>query len=254
MKLDIVIAVKNQTAKLLDHLKKEGIPYFDSLGIAYDILIVSDHSDESSQKALEEGMKSLPLQVKLLPYEDIAGKGHGVQKGILAATGDYVLFMDADFATDLHTLDLILPEMSHYDCFIASRHSKGSQILTKQSFVRRITSWGARFIVRHKFHLHGIHDTQCGFKLFRRDVAQEMAKRQIITGFAFDVEYLYFLQLNGFTIKEIPAKWTDDPSSTVSSPLKTSFRFYKDLVKIKKNKKNYLLNDKEKENLSQKKK
>ena len=194
----------------------------------------------------------MPLQVKLLPYEDIPGKGHGVEKGILAATGDYVLFMDADFATDIHILDSILPQITHYDCFIASRHSKGSKILTKQSFVRRLTSWGARFIVRHKFHLQGIHDTQCGFKLFRLNVAKEMAKRQIINGFAFDVEYLYFLQLNGFSIKEIPATWTDDPSSTVSSPLKTSLRFYKDLVKIKKNKKNYLLSSEEKEKLSQK--
>lgn len=253
MKLDIVIAVKNQTAKLLDHLENIGIPYFDSLGVAYDILIVSDHSDEPSQKALEEGMKKMPLQVKLLPYEDIPGKGHGVEKGILAATGDYVLFMDADFATDVHILDSILPQITHYDCFIASRHSKGSKILTKQSFVRRLTSWGARFIVRHKFHLQGIHDTQCGFKLFRLNVAKEMAKRQIINGFAFDVEYLYFLQLNGFSIKEIPATWTDDPSSTVSSPLKTSLRFYKDLVKIKKNKKNYFLSSEEKEELSQKK-
>ena len=185
MKLDIVIAVKNQTAKLLDHLENIGIPYFDSLGVAYDILIVSDHSDEPSQKALEEGMKKMPLQVKLLPYEDIPGKGHGVEKGILAATGDYVLFMDADFATDIHILDSILPQITHYDCFIASRHSKGSKILTKQSFVRRLTSWGARFIVRHKFHLQGIHDTQCGFKLFRLNVAKEMVLPLMLNIFIF---------------------------------------------------------------------
>lgn len=246
MKIDVVIAVKNQTAKLLEHLIKEGLPYFDSLGIAYDVILCSDHSDEPSQKALEEGMHKMPLQVKLLPYEDIAGKGHGVGKGILAAQGDYVLFMDADFATDLHTLDKILPEINKYDCFIASRHSKGSEITTKQTFIRRITSWGARTIVKNKFHLKGIHDTQCGFKLFKRDIAHEMVKHQIIPGFAFDVEYLYFLQLNGYAIKEIPARWRDDPSSTVGNPLKTSIKFYQDLCKIKKNKKNYLLDEKTK--------
>lgn len=252
MKLNIVIAVKNQTAKLLEHLENIGLPYFDSLGIAYDILIVSDHSDEASQNALVEGMKKMPLQVKLLPYEDIPGKGHGVQKGILAADGDYVLFMDADFATDIKTLDKILPIINKYDAFIASRHSKESNIVTKQSFVRRITSWGARFIVKHKFHLKGIHDTQCGYKLFRADVAHEMAKKQIITGFAFDVEYLYFLMLNGFSVKEVPVTWTDDPSSTVGSPLKTSIKFYKDLKKIKKNRKSYLLDEKTKESLLKK--
>lgn len=253
MKLDVVIPVKNQTAKLLKHLKEIGVPYFDSLGIAYDILIVSDHSDEPSQKALEEGIKKMPLQVKLVPYEDIAGKGHGVKKGFLAANGDYVLFMDADFATDLHTFDAILPMLGKYDCFIASRHSKNSNVLTEQTFVRRITSWGSRFIIRHKFHLSKeIHDTQCGFKVFRREVAQEMAKRQIIDGFAFDVEYLYFCSLNGFTIKEVPATWKDDPDSTVSSVFNTSLKFYKDLKRIKKNKKNYILDKETKEKISKK--
>lgn len=250
MKLDVIFPVKNQTTKLLKNIEEKGIPYFDSLGIAYDFLIVSDHSDEASQKALEEGIKKLPLQVKLVPYEDIPGKGHNVKKGILAAKGDYVLFMDADFATDLHTFDSILPIINKYDCFIASRHSEGSKILTQQTFVRKITSWVSRFIIRHKFHLSkDIHDTQCGYKVFRRDIAQEIAKRQIIDGFAFDVEYLYFYTLNGFSIKEIPATWEDDPDSTISSVIKTSVKFYKDLMKIKRNKKNYILDKETKEKL-----
>ncbi len=250
MKLDIIFPVRNQTAKLLKNIEEKGIPYFDSLGITYDILIVYDNSNEASRKAMEEGIKRFPLQVKLVPFEDIPGKGHNVKKGFLAATGDYVMFMDADFATDLHTLDAILPIITKYDCFIASRHSKESKILTKQSFMRRLTSWGSRFLIRHKFHLgKDIHDTQCGFKVFRRDIAQEVARRQIIDGFAFDVEYLYFYRLNGFSIKEVPTIWEDDPNSTITSVFKTSMKFYKDLRRIKKNKKNYILDQETKNKL-----
>ncbi len=249
MKIDFIFPVKNQTAKLLKNLKEKGIPYFDSLDVTYDVIIVSDASNEAEQNAMVEGMKNMPLQVKLLPYENIPGKGHNVKKGFLAADGDYVCFMDADFATDIHILDEILPIITKYDAIIATRHAKDSNITTKQTFVRRLTSWGSRFIIRHKFHLKGITDTQCGFKVFNRKIAQEVAKRQITDAFAFDVEYIYFYQLNGYSIKEIPTTWTDDPASTISSVVKTSMKFYKDLKKIKKNKKNYVLSKEEKEKL-----
>ncbi len=249
MKIDFIFPVKNQTAKLLKNLSEKGIPYFDSLGITYDIIIVSDASNEAEQNAMLQGMKNMPLQVKLLPYENIPGKGHNVKKGILSADGDYVCFMDADFATDIHILDEILPIINKYDGIIASRHAKQSNITTKQTIIRRLTSWGSRFIIRHKFHLKGITDTQCGFKVFNRKIAQEVAKRQIIDQFAFDVEYIYFYRLNGYSIKEIPTTWTDDPASTISSVFKTSWNFYKDLLKIKKNKKNYILSASEKATL-----
>ncbi|MGN1261893.1 MAG: hypothetical protein ACI4UT_02365, partial [Candidatus Enteromonas sp.] len=61
----------------------------------------------------------------------------------------------------------------------------------------------------------------------------------------FDVEYLYFLRLNGFSIAEIPCVWTDDPDSTIKNKKKVYTAFYKDLRRIKKNKKNYLLNTEE---------
>ena len=75
-----------------------------------------------------------------------------------------------------------------------------------------------------------------------------MVKRQIISGFAFDVEYCYFLQLNGFKIKDIPCIWRNDPDSSVKV-VKNSMKFMKDLRLIKKNKKNYILTPEEKEKL-----
>ena len=93
MKLDVLIPVRNQTTKLLANLRNKVLPYFDSKDITYDILICSDHSNPQEQAALVEGLKAFPPQVKLLPYEDKAGKGYAVRKLILAADGDYVLFM-----------------------------------------------------------------------------------------------------------------------------------------------------------------
>ena len=74
MKLDVVIAVKNQSEKLLKNLKNIGVPYFDSLGIDYDFLIVCNASTPEEQKCLWEGAKELPPQVHLLPYTQFQEK------------------------------------------------------------------------------------------------------------------------------------------------------------------------------------
>jgi dolichyl-phosphate beta-glucosyltransferase len=249
MKISVVLPVKNQTAKLVGNLKSKVLPYYDSLGIDYEILIVSDGSDEPNQNAMILAMQTMPKQVKLVSYENHKGKGHNVQRGFLAASGDYVMFMDADMATDLHTLEKILPEIDLYDGFIASRHCPGAHILSKQTLTRRLISWTSRKMIKDRFHFANIHDTQCGYKLFRGDVAKILAKKQHDDGFAFDVEYLYLMQLNGLSVKEVPCNWTDDPDSSIGHPLKTSLAFYKEMGQIKKAKESYRLSPEEIEHL-----
>jgi len=248
MLLSVVFPSKNQTAKLLENINEKGLPFFRNLNIPFEFLIVTDGSDEKNQRAMLEASGSFPEEVRLLPYEMHLGKGHNVQKGILAAKGDYVLFMDADFATGLDVLKTMLKDLDAADAWIASRDLSDSVLPVKQGLLRRLMGKVSHSLVRRRFQI-GVLDTQCGFKMFRTDLAKEIAKRQIIDGFAFDVEYLYFLSLNGYAIKEYPCVWTDDPDSTVSHPLKSSISFLKELRAIKKNKKAYLLTREEKARL-----
>lgn len=248
MKLSVVIPCKNQSAVLFSNIEKLGIPYFDALKIDYEFLLVIDGSDEENIKIANEKMADMPKQIKLVDYEPKLGKGHNVQHGFNEASGDYVLFMDADFATDLHVLDQILPEISNYDGFIASRRCKGAKIMNKQTILRRIVSWMSRLLIKLSFGL-GFKETQCGYKLFRKDLAKMLAKKQIIDGFAFDVEYLYFCKLNGFKIKEVPCIWNDGEKSTIKHAGSTSMNFMKDMKRIKKNKKNYILTNDERKSL-----
>ena len=250
MKLSIILPVRNQTDKLLRNLKEKIIPYFDNQHILYDILVESDGSSKEEEEKLERGLLTMPMQVKHIPYENKFGKGYAIKKGILFSNSDYVLFMDVDLSTDLSAFETIKKDLGKYDCFIGSREAKGAKIVEKQTLLRRLTHWGCITLIRFKFHLKGITDTQCGYKMFRTNVAKIMAKHQIIDAFAFDVEYLYFLSLNHFTIKEVPVIWKDDPDSSISPKLMNiSWNFYKALHKIKKNKKNYLLSEEEKMSL-----
>lgn len=249
MKLSIVFPCKDQTAKLVHNLTSVVLKFFDFSSIDYEILIVSDGSDEANQNALVKAVKDLPSKVKLISYQDKKGKGHNVKRGIEEASGDFVLFMDTDLATDLKTIYKMLPLTKDCPVIIASRHLPDSVIEGKQGFLRTMMGKVSRFIIRHKFHLEDLTDTQCGFKLIRTDVAKLLASRQIVDGFAFDVEYLYMARLNNIPIKEVSTVWTDDPDSSISHPLKTSLRFMKELNKIKRHKKAYYLTESEKKAL-----
>jgi len=238
MKISVLFPTKNQSAKLLANLKEVVIPYFDATGLTYEVLIDASGSNEANLALLQKGIKGFPLQVSQIEPTSHLGKGYAVGRLLKAAKGDYSLFMDADLSTDLKAFDEIIPLLGSYDAFFGSRHSKDSIITKKQTALRRLTSVGSRFIIRAMFHLGAIKDTQCGFKAFRNEVGKNIAAHQIIDGFAFDVEYAYILKLNGCSIKEIPVTWENDPDSSVSA-IKTSINFMKDLLKIKKNKKNY---------------
>lgn len=244
MKLSVIFPVKNQSEKLFKNIKEKALPYYNALGIDFEFVIVTDASNEENQNLALKEMEIMPSNVRLAPYDNHPGKGHNVNKGILESNGDYCLFMDADLATDLKTTEKMLEVIDKYDCQIASRHMKGATIVVKQTAKRRFISWGSRVLTRMMFHL-GVHDTQCGFKLFRTDIAKEMARRQSIDGFAFDIEYLYFMKLNGFSINEIPCVWTDDEDSTIKKAARTSWNFFKEMARIKKNKKNLRLSKEE---------
>ncbi len=243
MKITIIIPTYNQSEKLLKNLKEKILPYFDKSGITYSVLIEADHSSQEELKILAEGLKELPAQVSLDRYEDKKGKGWAVRKGILNSSGDYALFFDADLSTDLSVFDLMKKDLGKYDAYIASRDCKGATYTKKQPFKRRLTHFGARAIIRMKFGMKEVSDTQCGFKMFALPLAREMAEKQLTLGSAFDVEYLYFLHLNKKRIKEYPARWEDDPESTLQGVVGSSKRFYLDLKAIKRNKAHYLLKE-----------
>lgn len=232
MKLSIIIPCYNEAKDILNKselvLKKMA-----SLSIDSELILVNDGSKDKTADVMR-----FIKGANIVSYKPNRGKGGAVKAGIEAASGDYVLFMDADLSTDLSAIDTLIPLLNEYDLIIGSRHHKESKMPIKQPLLRRFIGWCCRHIVNMKFHFH-YSDTQCGFKAIRIDAARYMASKQIISGFAFDVEYLYIAKLMNYTIKEIPIIWKDDRGSTVS-PIKSSIRFFKDIGKIKKNKKNYL--------------
>lgn len=242
MKISLLFPEKNQGEKLVRHLQEDVIPYFDAQPVDYEILLCPNGCSEEEMALLSSC--PLPAQVRALPNA-APGKGSGVKAGIKEARGDYVLFMDADLATGLDVFEKeVLPRLGKADAIIASRDLKASVYGRKQPWFRRFTHFASRLVIATMFRLK-VKDTQCGYKAFKTSVAKALVEKQLIDGFAFDVEYLYFLRRNGFSIAEVPCVWTDDPDSTIKRKGSVYRAFYRDLRRIKKAKAHYELTPEE---------
>ena len=235
MKLSIIIPCYNESKDIANNVETVK-QYLLDKNIEYELILVNDGSKDNTKEVIE----SIP-DVLALSYEPNRGKGGAVKEGIENATGDYVLFMDADLSTDISAIEQVIEQAPTCDLLIGSRHAQGSVIKKKQPALRVFIGWCCRLLVNMKFHTK-LKDTQCGFKAMRIDIAKKIAAKQLVNYFAFDVEYIYIAKLNNLSIKELGITWSDDRESTVS-PFKSSVKFFKDLHFIKKNKKNYFFDE-----------
>lgn len=231
MMLSVIIPCYNEGEKLINNVKivKQ---YLDSLHIPYEIICINDGSKDNTREFMK---KNSIENVKFYGYRNNKGKGYAIKTGINIAKGDKILFMDADLSTDLGSIKKALTEDA--DIIIGSRTMLNSNVKGK-SFVRKMSSKISNILIRFLTGLN-ISDTQCGFKMMKKQLAKEIIAKQKINGWAFDVEYLYIAKLNHYSIKEIPVYWKNDSDSRVSL-LRDSISFIQEILKIVLNKKNYV--------------
>jgi len=239
--LSVVIPSFNEMANLrkgvLDKIEK----FLKTKKYEYEVIIVDDGSTDGSIEFAQNFVKEND-NFKLLKNTHL-GKAGAVTAGMLAATGEYVLFTDMDQATPIEEVNKLLPYFEEgYDVVIGSRKTtrKGSPLS------RQVISRAAIILRKLIVGLGEISDTQCGFKAFKRDAAQKLFVRihelhhgfKKISGSAvtsgFDVEILYLAQKMGYKIKEVPIEWLYVETRRVN-PVKDSAEGLIDLFKIKAN-------------------
>ncbi len=197
-----------------------------------EVLVVDDGSRDQTCQVVEMYSARFP-ELRLLALPENRGKGHAVKKGIEASTGKVVLFMDADLSTPIEELDAMLHLLEEHDVVIGSRYLEGSRVEKRQP---RHRIWLSRLgnTVITLFLLDGVRDTQCGFKLFRGDVARTMVRFQRIHRFGFDMELLVILRSLGYRLVEAPVSWVNSTDSRLR-PIKDALITFKDLIRIKLN-------------------
>lgn len=223
---------------VLDHVSL----FLEKKGVPYEVIIVDDGSKDGSYDYVEKFVKENP-HFRLIKNPHF-GKAGAVTTGMLEAVGKYRLFTDMDQATPIEELDKLLPflESGEYDVAIGSRKGQRKGAPMIRLFVSRSSMILRTFLIG----LKRISDTQCGFKLFTRDAAEDLfgKYKTIKNGFhkikgaavtyGSDIELLYIAEKKGYRIKEVPVNWLFVESRRVS-PVKDSVTGVMDLIHIKQN-------------------
>ncbi|MDQ2933224.1 MAG: glycosyltransferase family 2 protein, partial [bacterium] len=180
----------------------------------FEILVIDNGSQDASKQVITELCQKLP-GLRLISHKSY-GKGWAVKQGMLEAKGDFRLFTDADNSTDIAQLDKLLPyALEGYDVVISSRRIEGSEITRKQPWHRQLLGDIFAALVQTIVPL-GIKDTQNGFKLFGRKVAEDIFPRQSMYFWAFDIEILAMAKNRGYKIKEVPITWINADDSKMN--------------------------------------
>jgi dolichyl-phosphate beta-glucosyltransferase len=196
-----------------------------------EVLVVENGSMDSTFHIAQEFAEQHP-QLRVLQNAQ-SGKGRAVQQGMLAARGEYRFMCDVDLSMPVGEINrFVPPALEGYEIAIASREAPGAIRFDEpyyRHFVGRIYNGLIRTLA-----LPGLQDTQCGFKCFKAEVAEDLFPRQTRTGWSFDVEILFIARLLGYKVIEIPIHWYYNPHSKISV-VRDSFKMGVDLLTIRLN-------------------
>lgn len=202
--LSVIIPAYNEEGRL-GHTLERVVAFLAAKGNPFEVIVVDDGSTDRTSEVAEASLKGVPHRV--VRNEPNRGKGYSVRRGMLLGQGRYMLFMDADLATPIEEIVPLQAALdAGYDIAIASRGLPQSRIEVHESWIRETLGKTFNLFVR-TFIMGGIRDTQCGFKLFKREVVKPIFERQTVDRWGFDVELLLVARKLGYSIAEIPVRW-----------------------------------------------
>jgi dolichyl-phosphate beta-glucosyltransferase len=225
MFLSVILPVYNEAKAIKNNLERI-INYLQTKDFSWEIICVDDGSKDESPAILKE----FPLITLIINGKNL-GKGGAVRRGVLAAHGQWRLFLDADLSTDITELDKFLPFLNQYQILIGTRQAIETQIVKKQPIYRVFLGRLGNLLIRTFLGYH-YKDTLCGFKIFNSDCLDIFAK-QTIYGWGFDFELLYLASQKKYKTKEVGVTWQDSAHSNIK--LKSYWLTLKELIKIKLN-------------------
>jgi len=194
-----------------------------------EVLVIENASTDDTAKVVEGYQADFP-QLKLIRLEQ-GGKGNAIRAGMLATKGEYRFMADVDFSMPVEEISKFLPpNLAQTQVAIASREQAGSKRIAEPFYrhlIGRVFNGLVRLLV-----LPGLQDTQCGFKCFSAEAAEQIFPKQTLNGWSFDVEVLTIARELGFEVLEVPITWTYQPGSRMSI-LSDSWQMFKDLLLIR---------------------
>ncbi len=197
----------------------------------WEVILVDDGSADDTVARARRFAGEEKFDVRVVSYGQNRGKGAAIRAGVLESSGDPVLVSDTDLSTPLSEWVKLAEQLPTHPIAIGSRALQHDLVRRRQPFYRQFMGRTFNRFVR-LLTVRGIGDTQCGFKLFRGDVARELFREARVDRFAYDVEILYLAQRRGIAIAEVPVVWVNSPDSRVHV-VRDSLRMLWDLLRIR---------------------
>jgi dolichyl-phosphate beta-glucosyltransferase len=226
----IIIPAYNEGARLDDTLNKV-LRYITQQKWDVEVIVVNDGSRDNTVEIVQDHMRKNSM-LRLLENPGNRGKGYSVRNGMMHASGEVLLFSDADLSSPIEEAPKLLVEIAGgADIAIGSRWMQSELQRQRQPLYRqffgRIFNLMLRLILGLQFK-----DTQCGFKVFTRRAALSIFPQQKIERWGFDPELLYLAKKYGFKIAEVPVAWAHSAGTRIS-PLRDGTRMVVELLKIR---------------------
>ncbi|MBL8062955.1 MAG: glycosyltransferase family 2 protein [Anaerolineales bacterium] len=225
--LSIIIPAHNEENRLPRTLEQI-FSFLEKQGYKSEVLVIENGSTDRTLELAAEFQKDHSNLTVI--HEERRGKGNAVQRGMLAAQGEYRFICDADLSMPIEELPkFVSPIMKDFDIAIGSREAPGA-IRYNEPPYRHLGGRAINLIIR-LFILPGLNDTQCGFKCFRAEATESIFRHQTLTGWSFDIELLFLARRKKLRIREVPIQWYFDPDSKVNA-VSDALRMIGDIFRI----------------------
>jgi len=227
--VSIIVPAFNEASRIAESVRKIDA-FVRQSPFSIELIVVDDGSTDNTAEIVSTADAR---KLRLLRNNKNHGKGYTVRQGVLAASGKYVLFTDADLSAPIEELNKLLEiaQREGADVVIGSRALDRRYIEKHQSPLRELGGIVFNLMVRLLLGLR-LHDTQCGFKLFERQRSRRVFEQQTTLGFGFDPELLFLAKRSGLKICEASVRWGHAEGSKVNF-LRDGIRMFLDLVRIR---------------------
>jgi dolichyl-phosphate beta-glucosyltransferase len=229
----IIVPAYNEAQRLGESLAKM-LDYIRQSNWSAEIIVVNDGSTDNTADVVGEFARRSPI-VRLIENPENRGKGYSVRNGIMNASGQVLLFTDADLSSPIEEAPkLFAPiESGQADVAIGSRYLDRDLQTGKQPAYRRVLGRAFNTALRLILGL-SYRDTQCGFKAFSRKAALMIFPNMKIERWGFDPEILFLAERYGLRVVEVGVAWAHDHRSKIS-PVRDGTRMLGELIRVRLN-------------------
>lgn len=211
--ISVVIPAYNERSRLPRTLD-EILPFLTGRFRSFEVIVVDDGSSDGTGDEVREKVVRHP-EVRLLTQPVNLGKGAAVRRGCLEARGDFVLFMDADHATPIASVNAFLAAWNEHHPQVVNG-VRTYQV--EESRFRRIVGLMGLLIAHLIVFRSSIIDSQCGFKMFTREAVRKIFPYCRLNSCLFDVEIFYLIHKFGISSRFVAVEWENKAGSRINIP------------------------------------